>query len=216
MRTERLAATGVGAAAVAATLFGVLAWNVQARAPLVDFDATASSWLAMHRHEALTTAMLAVSAAHTHVAVTIWSIAFAIVLARRREHYWLVTLGLAVAGGMAINAALKGVFERARPHMDDPLVLLHTFSFPSGHTAVATVFHGVLAAWLWYHLEGLVARTAVIFAAVAMVALVAFSRVYLGAHYPSDVVAAACSSTVWLVACLIGVHALVRRRMEGR
>jgi membrane-associated phospholipid phosphatase len=47
------------------------------------------------------------------------------------------------------------------------------------------------------------------------VALVAFSRMYLGAHYLSDIVAAACSSVVWLVLCLSAVHSLVRRRMAG-
>jgi len=216
MRTDRLAATGLGAAAIATTIFATLAWNVKVHAPLADVDADVTSWLLAHRRPLLTEAMLGVSTVHSLAAVGGWSVIVGLWLARLRERYWLLTLALAVGGAMLINMVLKGLFERARPHMDDPLVLLETFSFPSGHTAASTAFYGVLAAYFVYKEESAPARAAVIAGAIAMVALVAFSRVYLGAHYLSDVVAAACSSTVWLIACLVGVHGVVRRRMEGR
>jgi undecaprenyl-diphosphatase len=51
--------------------------------------------------------------------------------------------------------------------------------------------------------------------AIAAVMLVAFSRIYLGAHYLSDVVAAVCSSTAWLALCLMSVHGLTRRRKSA-
>jgi undecaprenyl-diphosphatase len=56
-------------------------------------------------------------------------------------------------------------------------------------------------------------RVAFVTVAIAMVILVAFSRMYLGAHYFSDVLAAACSSAAWLVLCLSFVHNLVQRKM---
>jgi undecaprenyl-diphosphatase len=141
---------------------------------------------------------------------------FAVLLARLRERYWILTLALAVGGGMALNVLLKETYERARPHFDDPWVTLNTFSFPSGHTAGATLFYGVLAAFLVSRTNEWHVRIACVIAAVLMVVMVAFSRMYLGAHYLSDVAAAACSSTVWLVLCLTSVHGLVRRRMERR
>ena len=76
------------------------------------------------------------------------------------------------------------------------------------------MFYGVLAAFLVSRFHEPRRRAGCVAAAAAAVGLVAFSRIYLGAHYLSDVVAAVCSSTAWLVLCLSGVHALVRRRMR--
>src|SRR5439155_11271838 len=116
--------------------------------------------------------------------------------------------------GMLINLVLKAAYERLRPHFDDPLLVLTTFSFPSGHAAGAVLFYGVLAAFLVSRFYDWRARAACVAGAVGAVALVGFSRMYLGAHYLSDVLAAVCSSTVWLVLCLAGGHALVRGRLK--
>ena len=116
--------------------------------------------------------------------------------------------------GMLVNELLKLSYERARPQFDDPLLLLHSYSFPSGHTAAATVFYGTLAAFLVSRSYRHRTRALIVACAVGAIAMVAFSRIYLGAHYLSDVTAAVCSSTAWLVVCLSGVHALVRKRME--
>lgn len=208
-----LALTGWLALAVALMTFAAFAWNVSAKTRLVEEDAALTVWLVAHRHPVLTSVMLVVSQAHGLVAIPLWSALFAAVLARLREWYWMITLALAVGGGIALNALLKAAFERARPHLDDPLVILDTYSFPSGHTAAATVFYGVLAAFLVSRTYRRELRIAAVAVAIGAVILVAFSRVYLGAHYLSDVVAAMGSSTAWLVLCLAGVHRMVRRRM---
>jgi undecaprenyl-diphosphatase len=198
---------------VAGSIFLTLAWDVAAREPIVDIDVAVTSWFEDHRSEGLTEFLLAVTQVHALAAIGLWSVAFALVLARMREWYWMLTLGLAVGGGMLLNVALKVAFERARPQMDDPLVLLDTYSFPSGHTAASTVFYGVLAAFLVSRYRDPRRRVAFVAFAVSMVALVAVSRVYLGAHYMSDVLAAMCASIVWLVLVLSSVHGIVRERM---
>ena len=208
-----LAILGWVAFLVAGTLFLALAWDVAARRPIVDLDVAVSEWLEDHRQAGLTAFLLAVSQVHALAAIGAWSVAFALVLAKLREWFWMLTLTLAVGGGMLLNVAFKVAFERARPDMDDPLVILDTFSFPSGHVAASTVFYGVLAAYLVSRFHRPALRATFIAGAATMVALVAFSRVYLGAHYLSDVLAAACSSTTWLVLCLATVHGMVRARM---
>ncbi|HYC38072.1 MAG TPA: phosphatase PAP2 family protein [Usitatibacter sp.] len=210
-----LAIAGWSAFLVAGALFMAVAWNVAARESIVVLDERVTAWWETRRSPPLTTAMLALTHAHSLAAIAAWSAVLALALARLRERYWILTLALAVGGGMALNGLLKLAYERARPHLDDPILTLATFSFPSGHTAAATTFYGVLAAFLVSRLRGGALRSAVVLAAMAMVALVGLSRVYLGAHFLSDVLAAACSSTVWLVLCLAAGHDLARRRRSA-
>jgi len=93
------------------------------------------------------------------------------------------------------------------------LLSLLTYSFPSGHTAAATVFYGLLACYLVRRVHAWRARVAIALAAAAMVVLVALSRMYLGAHYLSDVLAAAAEGAAWLAICITAVSTLHRRRL---
>jgi uncharacterized membrane protein YdjX (TVP38/TMEM64 family)/membrane-associated phospholipid phosphatase len=211
-----LAIAGWAAFLLAGLLFIAIAWNVSARSPLVRLDASLAAWLHAHGDPALTWVLMAVTHLNSTVAIGAWSGVFTAVLARMREKYWILTLWLAVGGGLLLNWLLKLSYERARPRFDDPLLTLTTYSFPSGHTAGAVVFYGVLAAFLVSRFHQPWKRLACVAGAIAAVALVAFSRMYLGAHYLSDVLAAICSSTAWLVLCLASVHALVRRNAGER
>src|SRR3954462_1819972 len=209
-----LTLAGWSAFALAGALFLAIAWNVTARTALVALDGRIATWLHGHGSRPLTIFFLAVTNLHSPAAMAAWSLIFAGLLARMREWYWILTLAASVAGGMLVNTFLKSSYERLRPHFDNPLLVLESFSFPSGHTAGAVLFYGVLAAFLVSRFYDPRRRAAVVAAAMLAVVLVAFSRMYLGAHYLSDVVAAACSSAVWLVLCLSAAHALVRGKLR--
>jgi membrane-associated phospholipid phosphatase len=210
-----LAIAGWVAFAVAGATFFALAWDVASRAPLVLLDARVASWLHAHHVPALTSFMLFVTHANSTVAVFAYTAAFAVALYRMGERYWILTLALVMGGGMTLNVMLKHAYERARPVFEDPLITLASYSFPSGHTAGATLFYGVLAAFLVTRFFDRGIRALCVAVAIAAVLLVGFSRMYLGAHFLSDVLAATCSSIAWLVLCLSSVHALVRRRMAA-
>ena len=210
-----LAIVGWCAFLIAGTIFLVVAWNVVDRTALVVIDAKLATWLHAHGSPGLTRFFLGVTHVNSIAGVSLLAFLFALVLARMREWYWVLTLVSALTGGLALNVLLKLAYQRARPVFDKPLVELATYSFPSGHTAGAVLFYGVLAAFLVSRFYDRRKRAACVVAAVIAVVLVAFSRMYLGAHYLSDVLAAACSSTAWLVLCLSVVHHLVRRRMSG-
>ena len=165
-------------------------------------DEASVRWLHTHATAEGSAAMAWVSRLNSPGMIAAWSIAFGAVLARRRQGKWMVTLALAVGGGMLLNDALKLAFHRARPHFDDALGVLGSYSFPSGHTADSTVFYGVLAAYLVARFRHRGVRSLVVSGALLAIGMVAFSRVYLGAHFPSDVVGAICSSTAWLMLCL--------------
>jgi undecaprenyl-diphosphatase len=94
------------------------------------------------------------------------------------------------------------------------LLTLSTYSFPSGHTAAATVFYGLLACYLLRRVQAWPARAAIAAACCLMVALVALSRMYLGVHYLSDVLAASAEGAAWLATCITAVSTLQRRRVN--
>jgi len=209
-----LAVAGWSAFLVAGLLFLGFAWNVTARSALVALDGRVANFLHAHAGGAALTFFFALTQLHSPPALTALSLAFAAVLARLRQWYWILTLAAALGGGMLVNVVLKASYERLRPHFEDPLLVLTSYSFPSGHAAGATLFYGVLAAFLVSRTYDWRRRAAAVAGAIVAVLLVAFSRMYLGAHYLSDVLAAICASTVWLVLCLSAGHALVRGRLD--
>jgi len=136
-------------------------------------------------------------------------------LLRRRLDYWLLALVCTVPGGMVVNGLMKLAFERARPAFEQPLVTLHTYSFPSGHASGATLFYGFLACLLVRHVAAGGKRLAIGALAALMVVAVCASRLYLGAHYLTDVLAGVAEGLAWLAVCITAVSNL-RRRREAR
>jgi membrane-associated phospholipid phosphatase len=199
---------------VAACVFGAIAEDVVTNDPLTIVDARFSAWLHDHQVNSLTSCMLLITQLHSLLGVTVMTIAVSAYLWIKRLRVWILTLAFAVLGGMALNLLLKNVFARQRPHLANPLLALTTYSFPSGHTVMATVFYGTLCAlvvsrsrrWLW--------RALAIVVAGLLILLVGFSRIYLGVHYLSDVLAAIAEGLAWLVFCFIAVSHLERRQKK--
>jgi undecaprenyl-diphosphatase len=156
--------------------------------------------------------MLFVTYWHQQSGILVMAALLALYLRKHQAVYWFAALWAAVPGGMILNVLLKYTFQRARPIFDEPLVTLATYSFPSGHASGATLFYGFLAAYLVCALPRPGARAAVGVLALFMVALVALSRVYLGAHYLSDVLAGIAFGSAWLAVCITAISTLRRRR----
>jgi undecaprenyl-diphosphatase len=195
-------------------ILGEISEDVMNREQLTVADAQLSHWLHAHASPHLTTAMFVITSLGSTEVASFIAIVFGLYLLRRRQPYWLAATWLTVFGGMLLNRLLKYVFHRARPHFDDPMLTLTSYSFPSGHTKTATVLYGVLAAFLVVRTKSWRRRVLVIFAASLLIALVGFSRIYLGAHYLSDVLGALAEGLAWLALCLTAVHSVWRRRNQ--
>jgi undecaprenyl-diphosphatase len=113
---------------------------------------------------------------------------------------------VSTAGSVVLTTVLKSVFRRARPELFDSGYHASFYSFPSGHATVAVGFYGMLTLILAYRLRG-TARWTVAFSGILVVLLIGFSRLYLGVHYPTDVVAGYLAALLWLV-CVGAVYAL--------
>jgi undecaprenyl-diphosphatase len=113
---------------------------------------------------------------------------------------------VSTAGSVVLTTVLKSVIRRARPDLFDSGYQASFYSFPSGHATVAVGFYGMLTLVLAYRLRG-TARWAVGVSGVIVVLLIGFSRLYLGVHYPTDIVAGYLAALLWLV-CVGAVYVL--------
>ena len=121
-----------------------------------------------------------------------------------------------VAGGFVLNALLKITFHRARPDLWPALVAEHTYSFPSGHAAMSTVFYGGLASVVFHLTDRRGPR--ILAVALALIAIVTImgTRVYLGVHWASDVVAGFVVGIFWVVVSAIATEVVYRRVPKAR
>ena len=116
----------------------------------------------------------------------------------------------AALGGVALDEVMKLHFKRSRPELPWAFVHEHSFSFPSGHSVLAMVMYGVIVYKTQDKLHSKGAKAALMVGAFLMVAGIGVSRVYVGAHYPSDVAGGYFGGAVWLAA-VIGSDMWVER-----
>lgn len=119
-----------------------------------------------------------------------------------RERVSAMILFVVVAGSHALNELLKSVFERERPDLYR-LVEESGYSFPSGHSMAALSLYATLTILLWPHIPTRFGKIALLIFSTAMILLMGLSRVYLGVHYPSDVVGGYLASASWLVMIIL-------------
>jgi undecaprenyl-diphosphatase len=122
-----------------------------------------------------------------------------LLLEHQRRAAWLM-LG-AVVGGVVLNDLLKFAFARPRPDAVSSAVQVFTSSFPSGHAALSAITYLTLGAILARTHTSVRMRIYVMSLAVTVTGLVGLSRVYLGVHYPTDVLAGWCVGAAWAMAC---------------
>jgi len=116
----------------------------------------------------------------------------------RRHRHTAIALFISLGGALTLNTIFKFLFARARPHLFPPLMLETDYSFPSGQVIAAVAVYGFLAVLLWrsrhYGWAGF---------AGLLVGAAAVSRIYLGVHYPSDVLGSLTLGTLWLFTLFI-------------
>jgi membrane-associated phospholipid phosphatase len=171
--------------------------------PLFGPDHQLATWF----HERLTPAFVGVLRAFSEFGCAEWIgivlLALVVFFAWRRWWPSLATLIIAVPGGMLLNEWIKVLVHRHRPFVDGPFVDWSGYSFASGHTIGATLLYGQLLLFVLPVLKARHWRTLCIFSAVSLVLLVGFSRIALGAHFLTDVLAAIFFGIVWLMLCAV-------------
>ncbi|MBE9185469.1 phosphatase PAP2 family protein [Microcoleus sp. LEGE 07076] len=132
------------------------------------------------------------------------SVSLGIMLWVRQHRSEAITIAITGAGAVGLNMLLKQIFARDRPQLWERAVEVKFYSFPSGHAMISMVVYGLLGyllgsrfpkqRWLIYSLT------------VVLIAAIGLSRLYLGVHWPTDIIAGYIAGFVWLLACIFSLE----------
>ena len=184
-------------------LFSWIAERVS-REHVLKFDLSVRMWVHQFASPTMTTIMTAFSFIGEDVLVVALVVALIVFLKLRwrRAAWWLI---VTMAGALVLDLTLKFGFHRARP---TPFFgsMPHTYSFPSGHSLFSFCFYGVMAGLLARRIPSLPLRILLWTCACLLIGCVGLSRIYLGVHYPSDVLGGYLAATVWVSSMMAVDH----------
>jgi undecaprenyl-diphosphatase len=190
-------AAGLSVSAFVVWAFAELAEEV-AEGESRRFDRAVLLWIDSNVPENLDGPMRAITALGYYWAVLPLLAAAVLIFYLKGWRLSAVLLLVSTGGGVLLTTVLKAVFGRARPDLVETGYTASFYSFPSGHATVAVGFYGALTVILAYRAKG-VARWAIAAGGVSLVLLIGFSRLYLGVHYPTDVLAGFLAAPLWVI-----------------
>ncbi len=207
-KTRVSTATGLSLGIIASLLvallaLGLFAWlaNKVVADETWKLDVSLRSFAYLHSSPALTLVMRGISALGSPLTLLVLAL-FLVLWFRRsqrsRAAFWLAVV---VGGAFALTYGLKQFFERPRPlpfHIRNPA----SYSFPSGHALVSLCFYFAAAALLSPRISNAKRKALLWLVAALLVTAIGASRIYLGVHYPSDVLAGYAAAAIWLVTLL--------------
>jgi undecaprenyl-diphosphatase len=179
--------------------------------PLASVDVDVARWVAADLPHGFELAARPFSWLGGWIGLTVLGVAMALVLVRERAWADCVFLAVALLGSNIAVSLLKAGFDRERPDVAPAVPLPDSASFPSGHAAEGVAGLGALAVLAAERLPDRGARTWLWAAVVTAGLAVGLSRIALGVHYVTDVLAGWCFGLAWLAGCL-----LVRDRLTSR
>jgi len=210
--------TGVIIAAIATWAFGEVAEIVMGGRTQA-FDESVLRWLGAHHTKLLDGAMVEITALGTGTVVIMIVAVAALFLFLTRHRYSALLLLIATFGGIALNLVLKLRFDRPRPHVFVWGTNAVSSSFPSGHAMSATIVYSTVAYLAARLYKRTWPRVVTMFIAAVVIVAISVSRLYLGVHYPSDVLAGAIIGLAWAAFCMAtleGIQKLSERNREIR
>ncbi|MEH7384613.1 phosphatase PAP2 family protein [Bacillus sp. JJ1521] len=178
-------------------VFGVLAYYVHGH-DIIRFDSRVISLIQGMESVWLTFLMKFLSFIGSAPVIIVLSILILFFLYKALKHrYELILFVGVMVGSPLLNILLKELFKRVRPDFHR-LVEISGYSFPSGHAMSALTFYGIITFLLWRHISVKWGRIALLTFSGLMIFGIGMSRIYLGVHYPTDVIGGYFASAVWL------------------
>ena len=204
MKTSRLnifPGPRVGLAALA--LFIAVVAAVDHIQQITSWDVRALQWLHSGTSPLGIDVLTAVSLAGSPEFLACLGLIVAVLLIWKRQRNYLAGWIVALVGGEILESVLKLLIQRPRPEYSDPLLTHFTYSLPSGHAMTSLIAysmfsHVLISVWK----PNRAAQIGILATAVLLIMGIGFSRVYLGVHYVSDIVAGFAAGTFWASLCI--------------
>ena len=176
------------------------------------FDMRIMQWVGQHRGpqwlEEVGRDLTALGGVAVLSLVTLGVAGFLLV-SRKYHAMWLVLI--ATFGGLFLSTALKWIIDRDRPAVFEHRSHVYTQSFPSGHSMLSAVVYLTLGSLLTRLVPGSWQKRYILAVALFLTFLVGISRIYMGVHWPTDVLAGWTAGLVWAIICWLAARALQRR-----
>lgn len=134
-----------------------------------------------------------------------------LIITKKRHVAWIVCWS--VSGGMLASSLLKWLFSRPRPDLVPHAAIVYTHSFPSGHAMLSAVVYLTLAALLARTQTGVRAKRNLMVVAAFLTVLIGFNRIYLGVHWPTDVLGGWVMGSSWALFCWL---MMLRSQSRGK
>lgn len=181
-----------------------------------DFDEATRAAVHQLASPVLTAIMRGLSFAGSTIALSIGTIIVVVLFAKRKWGREAKLFALTMIGAGLLNITLKLAFKRERPVPFFDLSPPETYSFPSGHSLTSAVFFGALAAMLSARIKSKRARLIMWIVATTMFVSIGFSRIYLGVHHTTDVIAGFAAALIWILVVRFVEMELARRKRRRK
>ena len=178
---------------------------------LHKFDLTIINWVQSFISVKHTKLMEFITFLGSTIAVIVISVLSLFLMLLNKKRWESLFFLIAVLGSSVFNMILKWIFHRTRPTIH-PIIQETGYSFPSGHSMVSFVMYGMLTYFLVLFLVKRSAKIITIIFFSVLVLFIGISRIYLGVHYPSDVIAGFSAGGTWLIICLIFLKIILEIR----
>jgi len=171
--------------------------------PLVRADLRVMSFLRTLREPAYDPVMLFLTYLGNWQVIMAGAVIFAVLMYSSRQWWWLSAFATSILGEQLLSQATKLAFHRDRPNLDSALLPAAGGSFPSGHALVAFAFYGFIACYAAGQTRSWWVKMLIFASIIPVILGIGFSRVYLGVHWPSDVIASFALGPAWVATVLV-------------
>lgn len=189
-----------------------LAFNVMIHCQLVFYDKIADDLLNNIASKHSISPVIFITSLATMPVLVVLSIIISLFLLKYRHYEKIILLFTVITGETLLNKLAKLFFGRLRPIVPCPLVHENGYSFPSGHSMNAISFYGFLIYLSYIYIKNNKIRIPAILGLSLLILLIGFSRIYLGVHYPSDVLGGFSLGLFWLSLCIFVEKAFLKKR----
>ena len=198
-KSSVLLLSGFITTAVFLFIFGVIAEDVLEQETFT-MDTVIINWL--HSFKGWDTTMYWITESGSAQAIILLSLVTIFSLYRyKKGKIDILFFILTVAGGALLNYVLKLSFQRVRPSINQFIDAVG-FSFPSGHSMGSMIFYGIISYFIIRSQRSITIKVMVTMISFLFITMIGISRIYLNAHYPSDVIAGYLAGFIWLLFCI--------------